>query len=129
MEQKKETKEITLKLKYFKSQVDKENGVFYGGVAEPKYADELTVDISDDYDFDIDAGEFNKNGMFSVEISGTKRALKEMGKFLINAALYKTDDEDYHEHIDRLRDSDGNPKVNLIVKRKIETSPGNGTDK
>ena len=117
MKVKKETKEITLKLNYFKSKVDKENGIFYGGVIEPKYMDELTIDINDDYEFDIDAEEFKQNGMFSMEISGTKRALKEMGKFLINIAMYKTDDEDYHEHIDQLRDSEGNPKVNIVVKK------------
>lgn len=118
MKSKKETKEITLKLNYFRSKADKEKGVFYGGVTEPKYTDELTIDINDDYDFDIDTEEFNKNGMFSLEISGTKRALKEMGRFLINIALYETDDEDYHEHIDQLRDSEGNPKVNMVIKRR-----------
>lgn len=117
MKAKKETKEITIKLNYFKSKIDKENGIFYGGVIEPKYMDELTIDINDDYEFDIDTEEFKQNGMFSMEILGTKRALKEMGKFLINIAMYKTDDEDYHEHIDQLRDSEGNPKVNIIVKK------------
>lgn len=118
MQSKKETKEISLKITYFKSKVDKENGIYYGGVIEPKYIDELTVDIDDDYDFDIETEEFTKNGMFSVEISGTKRALKEMGKFLINIAMYKTEDEDYHEHIDQLKDSEGNPTANIIIRRQ-----------
>lgn len=118
MKSKKETKEITLKLDYFKSKVDKENGVYYGGVVEPKYMHELTMDIEDDYDFDIETEEFKKNGMFSVEISGTRRALKEMGKFLINMAIFRTEDEDYHEHIDKLQDRSGNPIANITIRKK-----------
>lgn len=112
-----ETKEITLKLKYVKSVVDKENGVYYGGVEEPKYLDELVVDVDDDYDFDVETEEFIKNGMFKIEISGTKRALKEMGKFLINMSMFQTEDEDYHEHIDQLQNNEGKPIANMTIKK------------
>jgi len=118
MKPKKGIKEVTLKLNYYKSEVDKKNGIYYGGVAEPRYINELSINIEDDYEFDIETEQFNKNGMFSVEISGTKRALKEMGKFLLNMALYKTEDEDYHEHIDQLKDSMGNPIANITIRKK-----------
>lgn len=116
MKQKKEVKEITLKLKYIKSKTDKEKGIYQGGVELPAYLDEISFDITDDYDFNTETEEFIKNGMFAVEIQGTKRALKEMGKFLINMAMYKTEDVNYHEHIDSVKNSEGNPAVNIIVR-------------
>ncbi len=117
MKSKKETKEITLKLNYIKSEVDKENGIFIGGVEEPKYLEELFVDIADDYDFDIETEEFNKNGMYAIDITGSKRALKELGKFLINMAMYKTEDEDYHEHIDDIHNSEGDSIANITIRK------------
>lgn len=119
MKSHKKTKEIKLTLNYFKSNIDKENGIYYGGVVEPKYMNELTIDINDDYDFDIDKEEFCKNGLYSIEISGTKRALKELGKFLVNMAMFKTKDEDYHEHIDQLYNSIGEPIANITIKKII----------
>lgn len=113
----KSVKEVSLKLYYHKSKVDKEAGVYIGGVAEPRYLKELVFNINDDYDFNLETEEFTKNGMFAVEISGSNRALKELGKFLINISMFKTQDKDYHEHIDQIQDSDGNPLVNLTVRK------------
>ena len=53
MSEKKQTKEIKIKLNYYKSKSDKENGVYFGGVVEPKYTNELKISIADDYKFDI----------------------------------------------------------------------------
>ena len=113
----KKTKEILMKLQYYPSKFDKENDIYYGRVVDPKYVRELTFDVNDDYDFDIEKEEFSKNGLYSIQISGTKRALKEFGKFLVNMAEFKTEDEDYHEHIDQINDSEGNPLVNLTVRK------------
>lgn len=114
------TKEITMKLQYYPSKVDKENGIYMGGVVCPKFINELTIDVYDDYDFDTGNDEFIKNGLISIEISGTNRALKEFGKFLVNMATFNTKDEDYHEHIDNIYDSDGKTLVNLTVKKQIK---------
>lgn len=111
------TKEVSMKLQYYPSKVDKEKGIYFGGVAAPRFISELTIDVNDDYDFDIDNEKFVKNGLFAIEISGTNRALKEFGKFLVNMAIFNTQDEDYHEHIDNIYDSDGKPLVNLTVKK------------
>lgn len=118
MQSDRKTKEVVLKLRYTKSKVDKERGIFHGGVALPKYLREFFIDIVDDYDFDMETEEFNKNGMYAIEISGTKRALKEIGKFFVNIAMFQTKDEDYHEHIDQLCNSDGNPIANIIIRKK-----------
>lgn len=117
MGEKKQIKEITLKLGYYPSKSDKENGIYSGGVCEPKYVDELKMNISEDYEFDMDNEEFKKNGMYALEISGSERALEEFGKFLINVAMFQTDDEDYHEHIDNLLNNNGDAAVNLTIRK------------
>ena len=118
MKEKRQTKEIVLKLNYYKSIADRDAGVFLGGVVEPKYINELEFNIGDDYEFDIEKDDFIKNGMYALEISGSNRALKEFGKFLINIAMFKTEDEDYHEHLETIKDSEGNPMVNITVRKK-----------
>lgn len=50
--------------------------VYIGGVALPKYINKLSIDVCDGYDYDIDKDEFIANGLFSIKISGTNRALK-----------------------------------------------------
>ena len=111
------TREIVIKLQYNPSKFDKEKGISSGGVMTPKFTKELSIDAYDDYDFDLDSGEFIKNGLLALQISGTGRALKEFGKFLINIAEFKTKDEDYHEHLDNILDSEENPYVNLTVRK------------
>lgn len=110
-------KEITLKLRYTPSKIDKEKRLYIGGVEAPRYQKELSLSINDDYDFDMDAEEFVKNGKYAIELTGSGRALKELGKFLINISMLKTEDENYHEHIDDLKDEDGTPIANLIVRK------------
>lgn len=118
MSEKRQTKEVTLKLHYYKSKVDKEAGVYLGGVVDPKYIDELEFNIDDDYEFDMESEEFKKNGMYALEISGSNRALKELGKFLINIAMFKTEDDEYHEHIETIKSGKGQPSVNITVRKK-----------
>ena len=118
MNSRKRTKEVTLKLNYYSSKVDKEAGIYLGGVVNPKHIDELEVNICDDYEFDTEKDEFIKNGMYALEISGTNRALKELGKFLINISMFKTQDEDYHEHLDTVKNNEGQPAVNITVRKK-----------
>ena len=57
--------------------------------------------------------------MFAMAISGTSRALKELGKFLINMAMLETEDDDYHEHIDKIKDNTGKEMVNLTVRKLL----------
>lgn len=113
----KKEKEITLKLRYTPSKIDKEKRLYIGGVEAPRYQKELSLSIKDDYDFDIDTEEFIKNGKYAIELAGSSRALKELGKFLINMAMLKTEDENYHEHIDNLMSEDGTPIANLVVRK------------
>lgn len=103
-----------------KSKCDFEKNYFVGGVQEPKYLEELTLDIYEDMTFDMEKETFRNNRKFVLEISGSNRSLYELGKYLINISLYETMDPDFHEHFDGLFDSQKNEKVNLIVRKQID---------
>ena len=97
----------------------KKNGkVFYGGVKEPKYQKELIFDIEDDEDFDFQLDKWVKNGKRNLYITGSNRALKQLGVYLINLSMYKTTDPDYHDHIDDILDSQGKEKTNVIFCKR-----------
>ncbi|MBE7043900.1 MAG: hypothetical protein E7397_00075 [Ruminococcaceae bacterium] len=111
-------KEVILKLKYLQSKSDASKGHFIGGLEEPKYLDELCIDIYDDMDFDMEHEEFHKNGKLVLDLSGSDRSLYELGKYLINLALYETDDPDFHEHFDGLQDAEQKQRINVIVRKQ-----------
>lgn len=113
-------KEVVLHLKYLQSKCNLEKNYFIGGLQEPKYLEELNLDIYEDMTFDLERETFQNNGKFVLEISGTDRSLYELGKYLINISLYETCDPDFHEHFDGLFDSQKNQKVNLIVRKQLE---------
>ena len=113
-------KEISLKLKYLQSSCDSEKKYFVGGVEEPKYLNELSIDIYDDMDFDMSKEEFKKNGKVVLELSGSNKSLYEFGKYLINVALYDTIDPDFHEHFDGLLDSQRRDRISLIVRKQLD---------
>ena len=111
-------KQVPLFLEWYESSYDKENGVYYGGVALPKYTDELCIDIYDDYLFNFKKDDFEKTGRHVLDIGGSSRAMRELGKFLVNSAMYKCKSNNYYEIIENVCASDENRTANLIVYRK-----------
>lgn len=116
---KKMTKELKLKLKYHKSVICEEQGLYFGGVDDPKHQKELAFNITEDSFWDLEKDEFVPNGMYALEISGTDRALMEFGKFLINIAMYETKDPSFHCHIDDIKNNAGKPEVNITVYKGL----------
>ncbi len=114
-------KQVTLILKYMQSKSDFQKNHFVGGVEAPQYLDELAIDIYDDMEFDMNTETFINNGKLVLELSGSNNSLYEFGKYLINVALYETDDPDFHEHFDGLLDSERNARINLIVRKQMKT--------
>lgn len=112
----KKIKEVKLNLEYIPSKIINEKKMYIGGVEEPKYLNELNLYIGNDYTFDMENEEFIENGKFAVELSGSKRALIEFGKYLINIGMFETEDEGYHEHLDDLLNENGEPIANLTVR-------------
>ena len=113
---KKEKVEITLE--YYPSDFDEKAGIYYGGVEEPRYIDELLFDICEDEEFDEEKDDFVKSGKFQLVISGRDKALEELGKYLIAFSRYKTKDPDFHDHFDDIKNSNNEDAVNLIVRKK-----------
>lgn len=113
-------KDIIIKLKYVPSSCDIEKGIFTGGPCEPDYMDELSIDIYDDYIFDFKKDDFVKTKYKNIDISGSNKALKSFGQYLINLALFQTEDDNYHDHFDGILNSNGETKFNIIVRKRLE---------
>ena len=112
------SKEVKIKLWYKKSCIDKQNGLYLGGVQLPKYMKELKINIDNDEIFDFDKDQFVQTGKKLIEITGTNRALKELGKFFINISLFKTKDDDFHEHLDDLTNENGEASCNITIRKQ-----------
>ncbi len=108
-------KDVTVKLLYTKAWNEK--NTYYGYVKEPKYTKELAIDVYNDGIFDPETETWEDNGKITVELSGTNRALKQLGIYLINLSMYKTPDPDYHEHFDNLLTTEGESIINLIIHK------------
>lgn len=115
---KKINREVTIKLKYFSGIDDPQKGIYEGGVCEPEHLDELIIDIENEEIFDMDSDSFIQSGNKNLHISGSRRALKEFGTYLIALSNYKTNDPDYHDHFDAVSNSNGKDLVNMIVHLK-----------
>jgi|CZCB01.1.fsa_nt_gi hypothetical protein len=109
---------IEIELNYFVGKQDTKNGIFVGGVKNPKYLDELEINIFEDEIFNEELDSFVKNGKIQVSLSGSSRSLEELGKYLIALSRYNTEDPDYHDHFDNIKNSEGSEMVNLIVKKR-----------
>jgi hypothetical protein len=103
-------------LLYREGKSDPERGHFAGGVEEPEHFPELAVraDPEEQYDFNADA--FVPTGQVQVQISGTRRALFEFGRYLIALSMLETRDTEYHDHFDRLRVVPNRKPCALIVR-------------
>lgn len=115
---KRKKKVIKLNLYYTDSKYDVDSGVAVGKVADPKYLKELILHVEEDYAFNMEDEIFEKTGRYVVEISGSNRALKQLGAYLINLATYKTKDPDYHDHFDGINGYDDKELTNLIIRKQ-----------
>ena len=108
-------KEITLSLEFYKGKQDREKGTFEGGVVAPKYLEELFVDVFASTTYDFESDEFVENGGIDVQLQGSNRAFRELGKYLVAITEYDTEDPSYHDHFDGIQNSDEEEKVNLTI--------------
>lgn len=118
---KKHTEIIEIPLVYYTGEDNPDKGIFVGKVEQPKYLDELIMDIGEDEYFDEQQDAFIANGKIQLVISGSNRALAELGKYLINISRYPTQDPDYHDHFEYILDSQKKDYVHLIVKKVLNS--------
>lgn len=114
---KKVSEVIELNLNYYIGKQDELKGIYNGKIEEPNYLDELAVDVFEDEIFDEESDDFVKTGKLQVSLSGSNRALEELGKFLIALSRYKTKDPSYHQHFDNINNSEGEEIINLIFRK------------
>lgn len=119
---KKQKKEIKLILEYVTGMQDKENGIYEGGVCEPKFLNELRIDVKNEEVFDQDEDSFIETGRKDIHIVGSHRALEELGKYFIALSNYQTDDPDYHDHFESIPNSNNDSYVNIIPHLKQGTN-------
>lgn len=116
------TKNIELALNYRpedeESEGYKQNKVFRGGVKKPEYMQELSIDVYEDEIFDQKLDDFIETGKMHITLSGSDRALEELGKYLIALSRYITKDPSYHDHFDNVRNSNQEEAVNMIIRKQ-----------
>jgi hypothetical protein len=95
---------------------DGAQGHFAGGVEEPQHLNELTIGVNDRELFDFEKDRFVPTGDLQVQISGSRRALYEFGRYLVALSKLETEDPDYHDHFDGPRLPDDTRGCELIVR-------------
>jgi len=116
---KKVQKEVTLTLEYFQNKADKASGIYEGGIVDPNI-EGLIIDVTNGESFDFEADEFVSNGKYEIYLRGNREAIKELGRYLIALAEYDTEDPNYHDHFDNIRNSDGKESVDLVIYQPSE---------
>ena len=93
MKQKMIVYEKLIKLKYYPSKFDQKRNAYLGWIPTPKYLSELTV---------ISWKNIGGSKSSQVQIRWTKKAMRELWKYLIALSDFKTNDPDYHDHFDEI---------------------------
>jgi hypothetical protein len=108
-------KKLELTLTYLNGQNKPEEGYFEGGVKDPDFLKELLLWVEDEEIFNFDKNTFVKTGNQQVNLCGTKRALFELGRYLIALSKYETKNPNYHDHFDEINYPEGKSPSALIV--------------
>lgn len=112
---KKKKENINVTLTYVIGKIKSEKGIYEGGVEEPKYIDEIVVWAENREEFDDQKSEFREIQGHQVNLSGSKRALYELGRYLIALSKFKTSIPDYHDHFDEIGKLEDKPQCELII--------------
>jgi hypothetical protein len=109
-------KTVRVELLYRQGESHPENGHFAGGVETPRHLDELAVWVDEEEKFDIDRDALVPTGDLQVQISGSRRALYEFGKYLVALSQLETEDPAYHDHFDELCELRNKRRCKLLVR-------------
>jgi hypothetical protein len=118
MKEKKEN--FNIELQYIEGKSDPNSGYYEGGVVDPKYLEEIIVwvDKAEIFDFEKDA--FIKTGDNQIHITGTRRALFELGRYLITLSRYTTENTNYHDHLEGLQKAENKSKCEIITHLPLD---------
>ena len=100
-------------------------GAFVGGVVPPTLSAEVEYSLhhthaDEDGLLGPEPGEPSVEGSFQLNLIGTARGLRELGRyFLALAELDSSADPDHHQHFDGVRSADGRTVVDVIVCKEL----------
>ena len=109
------TKHLTLQLDYYLRGQESSDSPPDQWPVEPKHTDELRVDVYPDDDSPSLPRALSSTRL-QVHLTGSARALREIGKYLIAFADLETQGHNPHEHFEDVRNEDGQ-LVHLIIGR------------
>ena len=90
-------------------------------MCQPKYTNEIAVDVFNETDsYDDKFNGFFRNGKFQVNIIASDRAMRELGKYLINVSMFKTKNKNYIGTIKNIA-SNGDSKISICVSKIWKT--------
>ena len=120
------TKTVQIELRFYGDGrvIQMKPGRFVGGVPDPKLGKNISFTLhrqiadEDGLMNPID-GEPAVEGSFQLNVSGNSKGFKELGKYLLALAeLDTTEDEGFHEHLDRLVSEDGRTHLHVILRKR-----------
>jgi hypothetical protein len=114
-------------LEYLVGREDPENGVFEGGVVDPKFTNEILIWVEAKQAFDPEVDDFASSPGHQINIGGSSRALCELGRYLIALSRLKTADKDYHDHLDGVAAPQGKEVCDLIIHSPTRFQQGTGS--
>lgn len=115
---------IELELEYYEDRSRPSEHIFVGGIPDPRYLSELAVWVRPREVFDEDLDDLVEVPGFQVQLTGSRRALFELGRYFVALSRLKTSDPDYHDHVDAeaLARVDGEKPCELIFRGPREPS-------
>jgi len=113
-------KNVKLKLEYYNDQKDEKGNWHYGKVCPPKYTDEITIEYGFVETLDWSFDEPFVTGMIDVDLTASDRAMRELGKYLINVSMFKTKNKKYIGTIKNIA-SNGDSKISICVSKIWKT--------
>lgn len=120
MSHKKIREQVVVEIARWSGRSQPERGFFREGVVEPKKLSELAIWVEESRSFDLELGEFGDQDGWQVHIGGSRRALCELGVFLIGLSKFEPLDEGYHSHLEDLLKIDGALPCSLIAHRALD---------
>lgn len=106
----KRTETMTIRLSYIDGIDEPKKNVFRSAVADPAYANELLLWV--ERQEEVDSEETHSQ---QVNLCGTRRALHELGCYLVALSRFKTEDVGYHDHFDELSAPKGKSTCELLI--------------
>jgi hypothetical protein len=118
------TETIEVLLKYFDDVDEPEKGIFRSSVADPAYVDEILLWVQEKKEAGDSEDEDSISGVSSVNIGGSRRALYELGCYLIALSRFETKDMGYHDHFDEVASPPDESTCDLIIHSPVRFFEG-----